>query len=297
MRHAFLIITHSEPSILDILLKKISRHDADTYIHCDKKASASIRKEIKRITTKWGGRYIENNMKVYWGDISMVQCELMLFKKAYQGNYDYYHLLSGSDLPIKPISEFLTFIESNRGKEFYSITDDLKIDKRSIENTDVYYFFRKYGRGSSIFSRLLRFIERKIIRIQALLRISRCSEDDFKMYKGHQWCSLSNEAVKLIIENEDWINRRFRFTSCPDEIYKQTILMRKGHDNDRFTGKVKGQSSCLRQIDWERGRPYTYTINDKEELIRSNNYFARKFSTNVDRAIIDWIDETIPDVK
>ena len=41
-------------------------------------------------------------IKVYWGDISLVKVEYLLFESALShGPYAYYHLLSGTDLPIK----------------------------------------------------------------------------------------------------------------------------------------------------------------------------------------------------
>ena len=44
-----------------------------------------------------------------------------------------------------------------------------------------------------------------------------------------------------------------------------------------------------RYIDWKRGEPYTFKLEDFNELINSGCFFARKFSTNVDKDIIDKI--------
>lgn len=41
-------------------------------------------------------------MDVRWGDISVVDAEFALFDEAYRrGEYSYYHLLSGVDMPLK----------------------------------------------------------------------------------------------------------------------------------------------------------------------------------------------------
>ena len=53
MKHAFLIIAHSEPYILNILLKSLQHHDVKIYVHCDKKSKFSD--EIERVTNKWEG--------------------------------------------------------------------------------------------------------------------------------------------------------------------------------------------------------------------------------------------------
>ena len=47
--------------------------------------------------------------------------------------------------------------------------------------------------------------------------------------------------------------------------------------------------NAKRHIDWNRGNPYTYAIGDYDELMNCNDFFARKFSTNVDKEIVDKI--------
>jgi len=48
-------------------------------------------------------------------------------------------------------------------------------------------------------------------------------------------------------------------------------------------------NNALRHIDWNRGLPYVWHKNDYNELINCNDLFARKFSSEVDRDIIDLI--------
>ena len=49
--------------------------------------------------------------------------------------------------------------------------------------------------------------------------------------------------------------------------------------------------SCLRSIDWKRGNPYIYRLEDFESLIHSEFLFARKFDQNVDKNIVDKLKE------
>ena len=46
-------------------------------------------------------------------------------------------------------------------------------------------------------------------------------------------------------------------------------------------------------IDWKRGAPYVWTNDDKEQIMSSDDLFARKFSTAKDKQIIDYIKENI----
>ena len=61
-----------------------------------------------------------------------------------------------------------------------------------------------------------------------------------------------------------------------------------------FKDKINKESKdehlmAKRCIDWKRGLPYTYKIDDYQELMNSPAFFARKFSTKVDKEIIDKI--------
>ena len=55
-------------------------------------------------------------MDVRWGDISVVDAEFALFDEAYRrGEYSYYHLLSGVDMPLKTQNYIHRFFEKNAG--------------------------------------------------------------------------------------------------------------------------------------------------------------------------------------
>lgn len=54
-------------------------------------------------------------MDVRWGDISVVDAEFALFDEAYRrGEYSYYHLLSGVDMPLKTQNYIHRFFEKMR---------------------------------------------------------------------------------------------------------------------------------------------------------------------------------------
>lgn len=56
-----------------------------------------------------------------------------------------------------------------------------------------------------------------------------------------------------------------------------------------YKPELINQNASLRLIDWERGGPYVWRINDLDQLLSSNCFFARKFSMMVDEKIIDAI--------
>ena len=69
---------------------------------------------------------------------------------------------------------------------------------------------------------------------------------------------------------------------CADEVYKQTIIW-----NSKYKENISEDE--IRLIDWERGKPYTFKMEDYNELAGSKMLFARKFDENVDNDIIEKI--------
>ena len=97
MKHAFLIIAHNEYPVLEVLLSMLDDERNDIYLHIDKRAT-ELFQQIKKVKMQKAGFYlIENPIKVYWGDISQVQVEYLLFETALShGPYAYYHLCKHS---------------------------------------------------------------------------------------------------------------------------------------------------------------------------------------------------------
>ena len=291
MKHAFLVIAHSEVYILNILLNQLQHPDITIFVHCDYKSELAY--EIEKLTETYGGIYIKDRISVYWGTDSQIKCELKMFKTAFSGGYDYYHLVSGADLLVKPVSEFLSFIEKHSGQEFFSVDSDLDNMYNAYIKMNYHYFFLKKYKGKSLISRVSRKLSKLLVQIQRLIGFRRVKDGDIKLFKGHNWVSLTNHAVGYILSKEDWITKRFQRTFCPDEIYKQTILMNSHFADNRFVSDDLEQSSNLRLIDWNRGTPYLWRAVDKEQLLTTSNFIARKFSTNEDKSVIDWLSTEI----
>ena len=77
-------------------------------------------------------------------------------------------------------------------------------------------------------------------------------------------------------------------------MFLQTEIMNSKYKNNLYYNKMDNNYiACMRYIDWNRGKPYTWTLNDFDELIHSKFLFARKFDWNIDKEIIIKIKEYI----
>lgn len=295
MRHAFLIIAHNNWWQLKKLIECLDYDNHDIYVHIDKKSKEYDESFFENITKK-SNLKIYREYEVYWGGFSQVQVEIFLFQQSHYKHYDYYHLISGADLPLKNNKEIDAFFEDHKGNEFI-LYDDIALNQNPeiSRRTKYYHFLQNYRRKyrqkwkNDIFT----FFERVLLVCQIIIRIDRTKNVDWQIKYGSNWVSITHELVSVILENKNKITRIFSCTNCADELFIQTIAYNCGFKKNIYQPDLN-QRANLRYIDWNRGNngnPYTFKSCDKNLLIPSDNdknkdLFARKFSETIDKNII-----------
>lgn len=79
-------------------------------------------------------------------------------------------------------------------------------------------------------------------------------------------------------------------TFAADEIAIHTLIMNSDLRTSLWHTSDKSKNNMnFRLIDWKRGRPYIWHIEDFSELISVEHLFARKFDENIDNEIIDKV--------
>ena len=217
------------------------------------------------------------------GGVSQIAVELKLLRVANaKQKYDYYHLLSGVDLPLKSQDYIHSFFTKHEGKEFVGITySEFNVNDMKLK-TSVYWLGMKYVRGGH---RFVRKVPRVLALAQRMLGVSR--KYGIELAKGPNWFSITNALCEHLLNHSAEILRRFRYTNCPDEFFLQTEVVNSPFIHSIFD-KDDQFRSCMRMIDWKRGKPYTWQSCDYEELMNSDRLFARKFSS-ADMAIVKKI--------
>ena len=83
MKHAFLIMAHSNWELLKRIIRNLDFEDSRIYLHIDAKSEISTNKieEIKQ-QAKIANVVVIPRIKVTWWGYSQIQCELNLFKSA-----------------------------------------------------------------------------------------------------------------------------------------------------------------------------------------------------------------------
>lgn len=291
MKHAYLIIAHNNWWQLKQLIMLLDDEKHDIYVHIDSKSKDFCIRDFERITNK-SKLYIYQEYKVYWGGYSQVQVELFLFEQAYQREYDYYHLLSGADLPLKSNKEIQLFFEKNKGKEFiYYDENRLQNNSEIKRRTRLYHFLQNYRRryNAKWKNEIFTFCERILLALQIVFGVNRVKKLDWTIKYGSNWVSITHSLVGVLLQQQNKIKKVFSYTNCADELFIHTIAYNLGFEDSIYYDENLSTSSNMRFIDWERGKngnPYTFRNEDLEVIMKSKAFFARKFSETVDRDII-----------
>ena len=273
MKHAYLILAHGSYALLQRLVSAIDDERNDIFIHIDRK-----QKELPRIQVRHSQLFLldKERVSVFWGDVSVVAAEFALMASAYrQGEYAYYHLLSGVDLPLKSQNDIHDFFETHQGKEFIGFYDGANLSASLVRKVQRYHLFAQDFRGSGLVFLAKRIARALAIRAQELLGIKR--HTNIRFAKGTQWWSLTGALIESLLSKQDEILSLYKHTFCADEIAIQTYVYNSPFMAQVFAPEDEAKSS-LRHIGWREGALYDWTRADYEDLKRSTALFARKFN-------------------
>lgn len=289
MKHAIMIMAHKNFGFLRHLIEYFSS-DCYVFVHIDKKSSIT-REEQAYLAAMPQVSGVYRKYSVHWGGFSILKCELFLLKEAMRSSdADYFHLISGQDYPIKPLTTFLEFFEKNKGKEFirYANIPHPRWDHYTFSRFQYYYPYDWFGKSTEESKRIVN----KLVDWQKKHGIKRRIPDHFEhLYGSTQWFSITRKAVETLLDytrRHPAFYRRARWTFASEEFYVATVLV-------NLLPKKDIERRDLRYIRWlyENGN-YPANLDTKHFYIlarQEENLFARKFEEPISHALIPAIDK------
>ena len=296
MKHFIGILAHKNPESVLKLVELLRMFDVEIAIHWDQR-SESLLSEFPTLQ-----QYCIPSIKVYRGHISLVRATKLLMKEAQTRDADYFHLISGEDLPCKSPSEWTEFFEQNKGLSFMDHTrlpleepfhkslplfskypvqkDHIPLEhyrSHFLKNGEGMYQMKHFRPGSFI-QRLIAVLlkYRSLQRLYAT--IFKHKSPGYKIFAGSAWFSVHKELLAVLIQ-ESSEERMAQFSHCffPDELFFQTLAM-------NFGNIEKIIDSDLRYIHWPDGSHFPAILgqNDLIDIGRSNGFFARKWKFEED---------------
>lgn len=263
MKHAYLIIAHNEFGHLQRLISAIDDERNDIYVHIDRK--------VKRLpelhTTKSKLTVLDRRIDVRWGTRSQIRSEYVLLEAATEGgNYDYYHIISGTHFPLKSQDEIHRWFDEAGGRSVLQAGDHTEADTRF--KLGRYHFFLRWIQSHNlVLARLSNILWRGSLLIQNGIVKRNYSPLTLKC---HNWVSLSHADVMELLRQKDRIMKQMRYTFCGDEFFVPTAL--------REAGKEFISTDRLLFADFRMAGPVVLKESDFDRLKASGCMFARKLS-------------------
>jgi hypothetical protein len=195
------------------------------------------------------------------------------------GDFDYHCFLSGCDYPIKPVRAFEAYLAAHAGNEYIQCCDMNKLAPRLKKRYTGFFLFS----ARSTFLKNLNF---GITKIQRSF-YKRKPYNNSPMFYGSQWWTLTNACVKHIInlvETCPSYENYFKYTFLSDEMFFQTMVM-----YTPFARHVKNDNLRYVVFEGKNPHPKVRTMADKEALLQSPAYFARKFDLSADSRIVEFL--------
>lgn len=283
-KHAYLVIAHNNFYTLSRLIEMLDHERNDIFLHIDKKVENPPFDQMKSLVKK-GRLFITKRIDVRWGHSSQVDCERLLLKTALKtDDYDYLHLISGVDLPIKSQDYIHKFFDENPDKQFLQVG----WAEKHMWRLSKYSFFTGCKR-QNIITKLAGNLA-DILNVK--LKVDRLKKyGDIKVVKTCNWFSITGDCAKYIVSKDRFIKRLTRHTTCADEMFLGTVIF-----NSPFALQVHnpeaswdGHMRYIDRINNVGSSPHTLVMADKDILDNTDMLLARKFDEDVDKDIIEYI--------
>ena len=280
-KQAVLIMAHNNWNSLEKLIRFFDSNEIEIFLHIDKKAKDFNKQHFINLCNNTKINLIKRR-NVRWGTNDQILCEMDLFKEALnKGPFLYYHLISGNDIPLVPLNEFLNFFKG-KSKNFLIADEEPQFEIR------FQIYFNIFEKLKILPQSWKQYLNKKSNALQIKIGVNRLKKlkDKFPIIRqGHNWCNLKQDAVEILISKEKEIKKISYFTSCGDEMYKQIILC-----NSEISATLTNED--IRAIDWSSGgqHPKTFSYKDLTQLqdyMRQGKLLARKFNENLDNSIIE----------
>lgn len=194
MKMAIAIQCHCNPSQINRVIEFFNKDYFDIYIHVDEKSSI-----IEKLGNNVNVYIIQDRINVKWGQFSQVEATLSLFKeiKKSRNEYNYIHLISGQDLPIKSLQEFIAFFDQNNTQYLEQTQLPNGWPSGGLDRVKVYYPQWMIQRPNKKIHRLIRVIYRELVLKTKLF------ERKFDLiphfYGGSSWFSITGECLQYIM--------------------------------------------------------------------------------------------------
>ena len=303
MKVAYLIIAHDQPEHLHRLVHALDADWAHCFVHVDAKRDIGPFQEgldSPRV------HFLDDRVSVQHSGFSLTRSMIRLLKSAAaQGDFDYYQFLSGSDYPIKPLSQIYHHLTEGWPQNyinFYPLIEGANLAR----NIQKFYFMDFIRARRQPVKGLLSIGQRGLHAVTPRRRFV----PGFTPYRGSQWFCLNRDTVRWVLAFLDSSQckrycRFFKYAKASDEIFFHTLVLNspfapqcRFYQRDVVEAAVplKNENKAyLHYVDWDPSRPRKTLLGlaDLPALKATEALYARKFDAGYSADLLDAIDAAL----
>lgn len=300
-RHAYLIVAHNQWDLLKILMRQLDDRRNDIYLHVDMKSVDAPIEELKEVTRNADVKIIDR-IPVHRGSFSLFEAEMDLLKEACDnGEYTFFHMLSGQDLPLRDQDYIHEFFAENEGVNFVDVISPDSMNEEWRERVSLFQLLSRQSLDNtwaSVIAKGIRKITNHFQRMLHVDRFSKYEKQGFSLCFGSNWFSITRSFAGYLIENESLIRQMFeKYTFAPEELIPQTFLWSSEFRDTLYNSEELDHGlhrANLRLVFWNgKTSPETITMKHMDQIRTSTNLFARKFDyenhPDAVEAVIDMV--------
>lgn len=269
---AFIIIAHERATDLYDLVDTLSTGGNVVCVHYDANASDAEFGRLQDLCKARNDILFAKRERCGWGEFSLVQATLngLTTLREAKIDFDYVCLLSGADLPIKPLSALRAFLaqQLSTRTEFMEFVplDRSQWVKGGLERERfVYRHYFNERRHPKLFQYCWK--------AQRALGLKTVQPRGLRLVLGSQWWCLTWETCLKVLDHleaQPEIVKYFRSTWIPDESFFQTVVGALVPEE-----RIRNHSLTFYQFS-DYCKPYVFFDEHEDFLRRQNFFFGRK---------------------
>jgi hypothetical protein len=265
-------MAHSHKELLKKLLAQLQHPGVNVFVHIDRKSEELYDDllQAKQVNL------VKDRVDVKWAHLSQVKAVFSSYReiKKLGNQFDHLVVISGQDMPLRPIGELVEFLGKHKNKSFIS---HVPLTRDGWAGARKRFHYHYYVRMEKLWRALM-----------MLTGIRRQFPFGLNPYGGAQWINISPTHMDHILhfcETHISFMRFMETVRFPEEMIFQTLLMNSPYKNDCV-------NEDLRFIKWLPGKsnPEVLTESNYNEIrAASVKFFARKFDMALSGELIDLL--------
>jgi hypothetical protein len=293
---AYIVTAYALPDQVVRLVRRLNAPDTSFFVHVDRRTDDETYERIAGPLSAYPNVHFSRRYRWRWGHFVSVRVKLTAMQEilTHDSRFDYVIPISGQSYPMKSNRHIQRFLQESEGRSFMQYFSKEAPWAAHWDERHVYWYF-SCGRWCFAFPKADMFETPAVNRLWNVLAkgipLRRKFPEGFKPFYGSAFWCLSRECAEYVLEfarqNKAFV-RFFTYTSCPSEMFFQTILL-----NSALKDRVVNDDLVYIDFSQHLAHPAILGKNDFNRFMSTSNLFARKFDAAVDGEVLDMIDAAI----